>query len=899
MTPTPADLPLDELTARCAAAEGSVSSDPLEAARALHTIAAEARASHHQPLAVRAQRSRARALAYAGQYEESLAQARECARNASLAGLVEECARAQLAAMHSLVETGRLDEALAEGTAARDLLASRGLPALRARADINLGIVHQRLDHPLEALECFERARTDITAEPLILGQLENNRGETLLRLYRFDEALQCFQSSLEANMRAEAGLTTAIAEGNIADLEARRGDLSRAIPQFESAIERLKPLGAPGHLLRLRAELAEVLLASGLIDDACREFSQLTRQLDEAGLRREAARARAGHGRSLAQAGEYSQARTMLRAAQSEYEALADATEAARATLELATLALSQGESNEAQQLVDRVVGDLRGRPIDRCRAELILARCDRLAGRNAEALARLDLARAASTGIKPIDAEADLEESYARESRGEWERAIASSTRAAMTLESIRGTLPARRLRIAYRDAGVAHQRRLDLLLDHNGNASEILHSLEAIDARASTDAGGYCEVEGRPDDTLHGRREACVATLNALYSSVADSGPQDPRHGSWRERVAQVEQELDEVEQQLEGRLIGATRSPARESLASLAQNLQPEESVVRFGCHGGELIAVTISRAGELLTREVGSISEVNRLVRALHFHVRRAALESHPSDATEVEAILARLEGQLAPALATVANCGSPVIVPTGALALIPFHAMASIRRSEAFPTIAPSVGALQRTLSIEPTTLPHSVASIGFSDDAIPGAELEAAEVAAIWGDRSRAILGANATASSARDALVTSDLVHIASHGWFAPTSQSASGVRLAERWMNRREIQTLRLHAKTIILSGCETGPGGSGGDATGLFSAFLAAGATGVVASLWTVRDEICRNLMARVHRRWQDGGAGSVRTSLAAEIAALRQEHPHPAHWAPFAFFGSPR
>lgn len=213
----------------------------------------------------RARRARARALSYTGRFEDALAVAREGARLAEEAGLAIEAGRARLASMHALGELGRLDEAIGTGESARQAFLAAGEPALAARADINLGTAHQRRDELTAAVECFERAKPYLTGEPLVLGHLENNRGEALVALNDFAGAQAAFTSALASFQSAGASLTAAIAEGNLADLAARRGLLHTALFHFERARRQLERDAAPGHLARLLAEQADALSVLGM----------------------------------------------------------------------------------------------------------------------------------------------------------------------------------------------------------------------------------------------------------------------------------------------------------------------------------------------------------------------------------------------------------------------------------------------------------------------------------------------------------------------------------------------------------------------------------------------------------------------------------------------------------
>ncbi len=67
----------------------------------------------------RARRGRVKALAYAGRFDEALADCWAATQLAEDAGVGIEAARCRLVSMQALAELGRFDEAIAEGTRAR------------------------------------------------------------------------------------------------------------------------------------------------------------------------------------------------------------------------------------------------------------------------------------------------------------------------------------------------------------------------------------------------------------------------------------------------------------------------------------------------------------------------------------------------------------------------------------------------------------------------------------------------------------------------------------------------------------------------------------------------------------------------------------------------------------
>jgi CHAT domain-containing protein len=109
---------------------------------------------------------------------------------------------------------------------------------------------------------------------------------------------------------------------------------------------------------------------------------------------------------------------------------------------------------------------------------------------------------------------------------------------------------------------------------------------------------------------------------------------------------------------------------------------------------------------------------------------------------------------------------------------------------------------------------------------------------------------------------------------------------------------------LESMKLDADLVTLSGCETGLGaeGSGEGLVGLVRAFQIAGAHSVVASLWNVSDRGARDLMVRFYESLARGMpkdealARAQRFLIAGEAGAA---FAHPWHWAAFEVFGDGR
>lgn len=70
--------------------------------------------------------------------------------------------------------------------------------------------------------------------------------------------------------------------------------------------------------------------------------------------------------------------------------------------------------------------------------------------------------------------------------------------------------------------------------------------------------------------------------------------------------------------------------------------------------------------------------------------------------------------------------------------------------------------------------------------------------------------------------------------------------------------------------------------------------LGAAFLAAGSEAVLASLWSVEDELAR---AFVSRFYSEGGATNSAAALARTQRAFIAAGSPPSSWGPFVHFGS--
>ncbi len=128
--------------------------------------------------------------------------------------------------------------------------------------------------------------------------------------------------------------------------------------------------------------------------------------------------------------------------------------------------------------------------------------------------------------------------------------------------------------------------------------------------------------------------------------------------------------------------------------------------------------------------------------------------------------------------------------------------------------------------------------------------------------------------------------------------HAVFDDAQPWRSALAVKPRGLTANAISTLDLHGvRLVVLSACETmrAPDQRGSGFAGLSDAFLAAGAGGVIGSLWRVNDSTAVTLMLRFHEEYRTrrDAAGALQK---AQQAAIR-EGVSPSGWAAFRYYGT--
>ncbi len=192
-----------------------------------------------------------------------------------------------------------------------------------------------------------------------------------------------------------------------------------------------------------------------------------------------------------------------------------------------------------------------------------------------------------------------------------------------------------------------------------------------------------------------------------------------------------------------------------------------------------------------------------------------------------------------------------------VFSPDGFGYLIPWSAALQKAGRDLSWSITPSFGSSIRLLERRALDLKDSLV-VGNPKGDLSNAEQEANVVAELF-KSGPPLIGREAAKEEVLRRLPTARIAHFATHAYFDPTDPLNSGIVLADGILTAREIMGLEISPDLLTLSACETGITATlgGNEMAGITQAFLQAGATSLLVSLWRINDPASAALMGRFY------------------------------------------
>lgn len=829
-------------------------------------------------ITARASYLRAKLLSERGDYGTALTSLNAARRDWLAAGRGLEALRTDLGKATVLHELGDYRAAIAVSTALLDDVASwaegpgahEEVSSVTARAHNNLGNAWGRLGDHRRALRHYDLAVNLFRAlgEDAMTARADANRGLTYLKLGMVHRGLE--ELSRAERLLTEQGRLLAAAKCriDIAEAHLHLDEVEAAIEALAEVREVLEGLDARPELGRLGLTLGSALLQVGLVHQARRETQAAADTFADLSMLDESGRATYVCALASLSAGEDAVALVELEAAERLFDDCEDAGYLGRVRLAQARLAERRGDRPRALELAESALD--RFRALDDM-AQATLAHL-LLAGLAGDDDAGRHLAQAASQittlGLAPLVPTLELERARRERGAGQADAAIARLRALVQRPEPIRRFTGEVELRLAVRAArGQLVDELVALLLEQGGPRNHAEAWQWSAAARARTLAG-FAARATRADsaavasgDLASGegvrRGEAPPAVQLPFADGSLPDVPEGPLlhyHVLGEDIVAFVVRDGQVSVRRLAG-AAGASAALTREWYAECAQ----------LSSTGREHVPARRHDRGRLI------LADLHRIL------------------IEPVDDLLAE-------------DHGLPLlVVPHGHLFSVPFEALQG--RGEPLAerhrlSFAPGIGPVADTAAGTESgrQADAGVLIVGVPDDKAPAIATEVRQVAAHW-PAAEVLLGEEATGAELRASAAGKGLIHLACHGSYRPDNPFFSALELSDRRVSAAELLELRIPGALVVLSACAAGQSSGGSpEPAGLGWALLASGARAVIASLWTVEDEVAVELMTELHRHLADGL--SPRDALDEARGAISHRWPDPYHWASFRLLYSP-
>jgi CHAT domain-containing protein len=818
-------------------------------------------------------------------YERAIALYKESSVYFARAGNAEYSIMADLAMSTALTDVGSFDEALRVCERARLRATNSGLANVLCAASMSTGLLEQLRGNFSQSLRAYENARLAYSelGDEVSVSECERDIADVYLQIGLYPESIETYERVLENSRQRGSRFEFAWALTKKAEAQLRNDSLdaaSRSAAESEALFRELsKPFGIVTALL-LRAEIA---LADNQFDIADSAIAEATIEC----------------------------ARFQSPAAQAALHELA------------IKLHLAQGRLGDAKRaLVD--LGTLVSE-----------------SGNRVYELSRLN-------GLAAV-AEVEGDRSLARELYAQ----------AIECFQTLHVALPSGEMKIGFRAKAKYAFDRLVALSAETGDAATLMAAMERGRADYQVESTEQTEL---PDDATAQRIRMLRARLNKAYrlSSRPDEDEADDDSDA-SQGVREMENELLDLTRRQRVRGLASSlesdltlslspppnlgkpttqcendvrennshapsfqgtdgRGPLTDlhdldDLSQLQSALAADDALVAFYVVDPNVYACVVTQ--EIAHAHIISAPQLDRLVtrarnqietlRGTHTHLQRHA-----------DFLLRRADHYLgaigdtlfAPLIDTLAGARRLLLVPHAILHYVPFAALRiqSVPLVDRFdvvtlPAASAALGSVRGSRKADETVriAPQSNALlVGSTHGHLAHVAGEVRALNALI-PQSRSLVEGEATLERVLSAMPAAEYIHFACHGQFRADSPQFSALHFADGALTVRDISEMKLRARLVTLSACETGLSqlSPGDELLGLTRALMHAGAERVLTSLWAVDDAATATLMQHFYRRLMQGMRASQ--ALRESQRELRDGNPqwrHPYFWAAFTLAGRP-
>jgi CHAT domain-containing protein/Tfp pilus assembly protein PilF len=821
----------------------------------------------------------------------------------------------------------------------------------------NLGLVFDERGEYQRSLQQYQRA-----LELHRGSHFERGEGDTLgniggihLLLGRFREALPYYRQALAISQRL--GLKPAESDdlGNIALCLEGTGEIDESLATFDRALQIAHEAGLSKEEADWHKGKGSTLVGLGRYDAALAEYGRAQQVYESSELKRELIESLIDTGRLYELLGDATAAEKQFRRALDMAQDIGNGSGVTSSLVALGDLERrrkqydaadryftrvlegtksAQNQGNVITALIARALNDLDRKHLDPAlkSAQAAVRVAKELGDRPAMALASYGLGEAhRSRGElqQALDQYASAENLQKQlhdpelgwqilfgrgqtfEVLGKNDEALSAYQASIAFIEQTRSGISEERFRAGYiEDRFQVYVAMVELLLKLGKPADAFFYS-EKLRARAYLDQLGGGVLPGSDSAQQQRARELSqqIRTLRRAIEKEYSASEKD-RRGQALDLFAT---ELDRAEQAYQSLLDNARSALSGKGLLSVPasaeiQHLLPPDTALIEYVVGKKAVSILTVKAKSVIGTTVPinseSLTSRTELMRGLILSRSPAWVE--PAGGLQ-RVLIAPL--QRAGYLGSIQKL---IIVPDGVLNYLPFAALptsSSMVLGDSFViTYLPAAAALASVGNEE--TRGRALLAMAPSDAHLPNATSEVRNIGQLFPRGSLVITGKGATETLFKRVAGDYDYLHLATHGSLNRNAPWLSSLQLQPDDQNDGrlelyEILNLKLHARLVTLSACETALGSgyftdtpAGDEFVGITRAFLGAGSQSVLASLWAVNDESTRALMVRFYQHLRNSESADALSRAQREIRRDNR-YRNPYYWAAFVLVGAQR
>ncbi len=813
--------------------------------------------------------------------------------------LEHESAQPQVAKLIALAMLGRYEEARTTGRRALKIFEKFDDQLAAGKIEMNLSNIVSRRDEYRRAEEYCLSAykRFEQLGETAWQTMAENGLANTYAELNDFKRAEEFYERALERARSAGMHVTVAEIEASMGTLALFRGRYADALRSLELSRQKYEKLGMPHQTAIAELEIADIYAELNLNAEAVELYRRLIPTLHRLKMRAEEARARTNFGRVLLTVGDLRPARTELKLAVTLFHAEKNPIAAAAVNIRRALLEAERNKNSEALAIVESAAATLESTENVRLRLSAMWLRGDILARlkRYDEAEKVLERAfRDAESSEQPAVAQSAMNSlGVIARLKGNVKSAEHYFEAAINSAEAARAPLPGEEFRMAFLAKTLEPYENLVQLHLEQNKIEQAFVCVERSRSRALLEGVAAKDRRTPPAETRI-REE-----LNWFYSRLDRADV---------EEAAGLQKEVRKREKLFASLLLrtqstqkgeASTKKHGELDIARLQRRLGGETAIVEFVSYRGVYSAFVVTRDKFEYIGDLATETEIISLLEGLHFQFGSLRFGGDPLRPfaaqlkSRSDIYLEKLHAKLFQPIEKFVNSRKLVIVPSGALNYVPFHALFDGENYlvESREIVCAPSSAIWLLLDSRRRGDSSNALLMAFADEKIPLVDREIKLLANTLRN-SISFTGKRATFSAFEKNAGDFDIIHLACHGQFRPDNPMFSSLHLADGWVTVRDLYSRKLKASLVTLSACETGLSRifAGEEILGLARGFLSAGAGALILSLWTVNDEATARLMSDLYTNLQRGLSVSASLRVTQESFIDRGEHPY--FWSPF-------